>query len=272
MIKCNFFCGQPDQLSTGIEVTNNCAAGHLPHMCPQLNYHACRLGMLYTEIVIMLFILTPSPCFAQEDNRCIACNINIELLPRLDPLMIQTGLLETGKVRCFSLFMRKGELAHASFSIDSGYARTRIFGPHQDNPLMENWLYAFDNTGYSGLPLTFEAPVSGWYIIEVAAWETNGSPFMMQLDEIVPAKTYSAHSKALSNDARTEWLRNNAAAIRSIDPDDEDFSDLAFLREQLSGVRVVLLGESDHGNGSDFKAKTRLIKFLHLKMGFDVLA
>lgn len=30
--------------------------------------------------------------------------------------------------------------------------------------------------------------------------------------------------------------------------------------------------ESDHGNGADFKAKTRLIKFLHREMGFDVLA
>jgi erythromycin esterase len=186
--------------------------------------------------------------------------------------VIQTGHLETGKGKCFTLFARKGEFVHASLSIDSGYARTRIFRPHQDNPILENWLYAFDNTGYSGLPLAFEAPVSGWYVIEVTGWENDGSPFMMQLDEIVPAKMYSARSKSLSNDARTVWLRNNAATIRSIDPDDEDFSDLTFLRQQLNGVRVVLLGESDHGNGADFKAKTRLIKFLHREMGFDVLA
>jgi erythromycin esterase len=124
----------------------------------------------------------------------------------------------------------------------------------------------------SGFPLAFRAPVSGLYLIEAAGWENRGTPFTMQLDEVVPAKLYSKRNKALSNDSRTDWLRNNAAAIRSIDPDNEDFSDLVFLREQLSGVRVVMLGESDHGNGADFKAKTRLIKFLHQEMGFDVLA
>jgi erythromycin esterase len=228
--------------------------------------------LLIAEVAVVLIILELSPCSAQTDKPYAACNVKVELLPRLDPLVIQTGHLENGKGKCFKLFARKGEFVHASLSIDSGYARTRIFRPHQDNPLLENWLYAFDNTGYSGLPLAFEAPVSGWYVLEVTGWENNGSPFMMQLDEIVPAKMYSARSKSLSNDARTVWLRNNAATIRSIDPDDEDFSDLTFLREQLNGVRVVLLGESDHGNGADFKAKTRLIKFLHREMGFDVLA
>jgi erythromycin esterase len=76
----------------------------------------------------------------------------------------------------------------------------------------------------------------------------------------------------LRSDPRTAWLREHAVPIRSIDPSDEDFSDLEFLRPQLRGVRVVLLGEGDHGVGSDFRAKTRLIKFLHREMGFDVLA
>lgn len=235
---CSFFCSQPDQLSPEIEVTNNCAAGQLPHRWPQLHSNSRRLGLLIAEVAVVLIIPELSSCSAQTDKPYAACNVKVELLPRLDPLVIQTGHLETGKGKCLTLFARKGEFVHASLSIDSGYARTRIFRPHQDNPILENWLYAFDNTGYSGLPLAFEAPVSGWYVIEVTGWENDGSPFMMQLDEIVPAKMYSARSKSLSNDARTAWLRNNAATIRSIDPDDEDFSDLTFLREQLNGVRV----------------------------------
>jgi len=272
MINCSLLSSQPYKSSTGMDVTNYCSLGRLTLRWPQLYSHTSRFCTLITKVAIVLIILKSSPLTAQDDERCTACNAKVELLPRLDPLMMQTGRLETGKVKCFALFAGKGEFVHASLNIDSGYARTRIFKPYQDIPILENWLYAFDNTGYSGLPLAFEAPVSGWYVIEVTGWENNGSPFTMQLDEIIPAKIYSARSQALSSDARTSWLRNNAATIRSIDPDDEDFSDLAFLREQLSGVRVVLLGESDHGNGADFKAKTRLIKFLHREMGFDVLA
>ena len=76
----------------------------------------------------------------------------------------------------------------------------------------------------------------------------------------------------LSGDLRVAWLRENILPIRSIDPDDEDFTDLEPLRAALDGVRLVLLGESDHQSGSDFLAKTRLVKFLHQELGFDVLA
>lgn len=76
----------------------------------------------------------------------------------------------------------------------------------------------------------------------------------------------------LSEDPRVAWLRENVLPIRSIDPDDEDFTDLEPLRAALDGVRVVLLGEADHGSGSDFLAKTRLVKFLHRELGFEVLA
>ena len=67
-------------------------------------------------------------------------------------------------------------------------------------------------------------------------------------------------------------LKSAAVAIRSIDPADTDYTDLAKLRADLGDARIVLLGEQTHGEGSTFQAKTRLIKFLHEKMGFDVLA
>ncbi|HUP58941.1 MAG TPA: erythromycin esterase family protein [Thermoanaerobaculia bacterium] len=68
------------------------------------------------------------------------------------------------------------------------------------------------------------------------------------------------------------WLSENAVRIRTVDPAKDDFADLEPLRETLKGVRVVLLGEQNHGDGTTFLAKTRLIRFLHEKMGFDVLA
>jgi len=77
---------------------------------------------------------------------------------------------------------------------------------------------------------------------------------------------------AAPDDARVASLREHAVAVRSIDPADDDFRDLEPLRKTLKGVRVVMLGEQDHGDGTTFLAKTRLIRFLHERMGFDVLA
>jgi erythromycin esterase len=72
-------------------------------------------------------------------------------------------------------------------------------------------------------------------------------------------------------DSRADWLRSHASSI-SVLPDDTDFSDLEPLRQAIGSARVVMLGEQSHGDGTTFHAKTRLIKFLHQEMGFDVLA
>jgi len=60
--------------------------------------------------------------------------------------------------------------------------------------------------------------------------------------------------------------------IRSIDPADTDFSDLKRLKKAIGDAQIVLLGEQTHGEASTFLAKTRIIRFLQEKMGFEVLA
>ena len=67
-------------------------------------------------------------------------------------------------------------------------------------------------------------------------------------------------------------LKGYANVVRSIDPADTDFSDLSGLRTAIGDARIVLLGEQTHGEGSTFQAKTRVVKFLHEQMGFEVLA
>jgi len=67
-------------------------------------------------------------------------------------------------------------------------------------------------------------------------------------------------------------LKDHAATILSIDPADTDFTDLASVGAAVKDARIVLLGEQTHGEGSTFQAKTRIIKYLHEKMGFEVLA
>jgi len=75
-----------------------------------------------------------------------------------------------------------------------------------------------------------------------------------------------------NEDFRVAWLKQHAIPLRSIEPNDEDFSDLEPLLKVLRDVRIVQLGEQSHGDGATFYCKTRLIKFLHQKLGFDVLA
>ena len=74
------------------------------------------------------------------------------------------------------------------------------------------------------------------------------------------------------DDPRTAWLRDHCAPLRSIDPLDDDFSELKPLAERIGDARIVLLGEQSHGDGASFLAKCRLVRFLHEAMGFDVLA
>src|SRR5262245_26032905 len=67
-------------------------------------------------------------------------------------------------------------------------------------------------------------------------------------------------------------LRAQAVVVRSIDPTDEDFSDLEPVVSQIGSSRVVVLGEATHGEGTTSRAKARMVRFLHQRMGFDVLA
>ncbi len=82
----------------------------------------------------------------------------------------------------------------------------------------------------------------------------------------------STTATAAEDDPRVEWLSEHAVSLNSIDPDDVDFEDLEPLRQMIGDARVIQLGEQTHGDGTTFLAKTRLIKFLHEEMGFDVLA
>ena len=69
----------------------------------------------------------------------------------------------------------------------------------------------------------------------------------------------------------SKWLDRNATEVRTLSIEG-DMRDLAAFAKQLRGVRVVQLGENTHGDGAAFAAKCRLIRWLHEKMGFDVVA
>ncbi|MCH5716232.1 TraB/GumN family protein [Niabella hibiscisoli] len=44
------------------------------------------------------------------------------------------------------------------------------------------------------------------------------------------------------------------------------------MKKYIGDAQIVMLGEETHGDGTAFKSKVELVKFLHREMGFDVLA
>jgi len=74
------------------------------------------------------------------------------------------------------------------------------------------------------------------------------------------------------DDVLQQWLKRTAVAA---DPaSSEDFSPAALegVLSSIGDARVVLLGEPSHGSGAAFRAKVRLVRLLHERLGFDVLA
>ncbi|MBP2327743.1 erythromycin esterase [Kibdelosporangium banguiense] len=68
--------------------------------------------------------------------------------------------------------------------------------------------------------------------------------------------------------AVTEWLRDNTNRLRTLDPADEDFSDLEPLREIVGDARVVSIGESTHRVHEFYQLRHRVVRFLVTQLGF----
>jgi len=105
---------------------------------------------------------------------------------------------------------------------------------------------------------------------KLAKW--FGSPGAEVLDQKFDELLAEAPKSPAVDSDRIAWLKTHAAALRSIDPADADFSDLEPIGRAIGEARIVMLGEQAHGDGPTFLAKTRLVRFLHEKCGFDVLA
>jgi erythromycin esterase len=88
----------------------------------------------------------------------------------------------------------------------------------------------------------------------------------------IPAAGNAENRERSSDGDRPNWIAENLIPVRSLDAADEAYDDLEPMVGAIGSAKLVLLGESSHGAGSDFKAKVRLIKFLCRRMDFDVIA
>ncbi len=183
------------------------------------------------------------------------------------------GDLGAGERQCLLLSMARGEFARLSIGADSGMFQALVLPPGDTIPLLRIQVWGGEENRQA---LAWEAAEPGSYRVllqaEVGGWEPEAKGVEVALEEHLSARRRQVERQQLAADSRVRWLADNAIAVRSISPTDTEFSDLEPLRDVLAGVRVVLLGEAHHGDGSDFLAKGRLIRFLHEEMGFDVLA
>jgi len=76
---------------------------------------------------------------------------------------------------------------------------------------------------------------------------------------------------AQTGNTTSGWIASRVHPIRTINPTDEDFTDLEPLGRAIDQASVVQLGEPSHGAGSCFAAKARIVRYLHQRHGFDVL-
>lgn len=67
-----------------------------------------------------------------------------------------------------------------------------------------------------------------------------------------------------------KWVQSNSHPIRSLNS--TKYMDLFFLRNYLANARLVQMGEITHGAAKQNSIRVRLIKYLHEKLGFNVIA
>jgi len=77
--------------------------------------------------------------------------------------------------------------------------------------------------------------------------------------------------KLFSQDIK-KYVVENTWPVTSIDTSSNEYNDLEAIGSAIGDARVVMLGEQDHGDAPAFLAKARLIRYLHEKKGFNVLA
>lgn len=66
-------------------------------------------------------------------------------------------------------------------------------------------------------------------------------------------------------------LKDQIVNLGTVTENDEDFSSFSNLDALLTDVEIVMLGEQSHGEATTYQTKIKLIKYLHQKMGFDLL-
>jgi erythromycin esterase len=203
---------------------------------------------------------------------------------RLSLIQPWQGHVEMDEARHLEVELQAGEFVRAVVEMDGGREdvvgfQIQLLAPGDSLPRPLSSMEAFLSHTPSPFRrrISWEATRDGSYTLildgfYVWSQTVSGVPVRVWIESVESPAEVRERRNALAQDPRVAWLRENAMPVRTLSPEDLDFGDLEPLREALEGVRLVLLGEADHTSGTDMLARSRLVKFLHQELGFDVLA
>lgn len=224
------------------------------------------VGSVLAGLLLAGFVPTQAAWLVPATALSPACDMTVTL----PPTGRWEGELVAKKRVCLLLPLERGQFARVKIETTKALAdflEATVLAPNDTLPL----LLIPEGEGNPPEQVSWEARTTGIHTI-ILTTPARARSVKVAVVEIENAGVLAARRKAMATDPRVAWLANRTIPIRTIDPEDTDFADLQKLRPLLTNIRVVLLGEADHGDGSDFLAKSRLIRFLHAEMGFDVLA
>lgn len=111
-----------------------------------------------------------------------------------------------------------------------------------------------------------------WCILQKIKYQELFMRKLMVMALLLSAGHFSnAQSKTDFSKQYIDELYKSSSKIRSLSPNDTNFNDLEAIGKSIGEAKFVLLGEPSHGDGGAIQMKTRLVKYLHEKKGFDVL-
>lgn len=180
------------------------------------------------------------------------------------------SVLAADQPHAFALDLARGQFVRLVGTARQGTAFVRLLGPRGDT--IQHTYVAVANP--LPLLLSYTAREPGSHRLEIVrfAGDTATLRYELRVDELLSPAQYAARLDSLRHDPRVAWLARHVVPLRTISPGDDDFADLEPLRASIGEARIVLLGEESHASGTSLLALSRIVRFLHQRMGFGVIA